>query len=193
MTIITSSSVLQWSFCTVSTIWCLVLMTGRPWHTALHVKAQPLTHITEPFSTQQSSHLEEPGLHLSGFAGDDHVSPSQMLDEAAVENEDDDYWDVQSDDDMIDREDGENTMVASKEFELIRRIHFENTSEFAVRSYDAFLYEGLLTRYKPEYAASPLRNPKTARVFAHFIHVVSLPVPQSLPCPQVKPKDKVKQ
>lgn len=104
-----------------------------------------------------------------------------MLDEAAIEQEDDDYWDVQSDDDMIDREDGENTMVASKEFELIRRIHFENTSEFAVRSYDAFLYEGLLTRYRPEYAASPLRNPKTARVFAHFIHVVSLPVSQSFP------------
>lgn len=156
-------------------------MTGRPWHTALHVRVQPLTHITEPFSAQQLSQLEEPRLHLSGFAGDDHVSPSQMLDEAAIEQEDDDYWDVQSDDDMIDREDGENTMVASKEFELIRRIHFENTSEFAVRSYDAFLYEGLLTRYRPEYAASPLRNPKTARVFAHFIHVVSLPVSQSFP------------
>lgn len=76
---------------------------------------------------------------------------------------------------MIDREDGdgENTMVASKEFEIIRRIHFENSSELGIRRYDAFLYDGLLTRYKPEYAASPLRNPKTARVFAHFIHVVS--------------------
>jgi hypothetical protein len=169
-------------------------MTGRPWHTALHVRVQPLTHITEPFSAQQLPQFEEPRLHLSGFAGDDHVSPSQMLDEAAIEHEDDDYWDVQSDDDMIDREDGENTMVASKEFELIRRIHFENTSEIAVRSYDAFLYEGLLTRYRPEYAASPLRNPKTARVFAHFIHVVSLPVTQPLSSrPQVKTKDKVKQ
>lgn len=110
---------------------------------------------------------------MDGFAGDDHVSPTQVLDEAAVEYEDDDYWDVQSDDEMIDREDGENTMVASKEFELIRRIHFENSNELGIRRYDAFLYDGLLTRYKPEYAASPLRNPKTARVFAHFIHVVS--------------------
>ena len=65
-------------------------------------------------------------------------------------------------------------MVASKEFELIRRIHFENFSESGVRRYAAFLYDGLLTRYKPEYAASPLKNPKTARVFAHFIHVVSV-------------------
>jgi hypothetical protein len=30
-----------------------------------------------------------------------------------------------------------------------------------------------LSQYKPEYAANPLRNPKTARVFAHYIHVVS--------------------
>ena len=118
---------------------------------------------------------KQPRLHLSGFAGGDHVSPSQILDDAAVEYEDDDYWDVQSDEEMIDREDGdnENTMIASKEFEIIRRIHFENISEFGIRRYDAFLYDGLLTRYKPEYAASPLRNPKTARVFAHFIHVVS--------------------
>lgn len=114
-----------------------------------------------------------PRLLLAGFAGDNHISPSQVLDEAAVEYEDDDYWDVQSDDEMVDRDDGENTMVANKEFETIRRIHFENFSELGVRRYDAFLYDGLLTRYKPEYAASPLRNPKTARVFAHFIHVVS--------------------
>ncbi|KAF9694242.1 hypothetical protein EKO04_007819 [Ascochyta lentis] len=117
---------------------------------------------------------EQPRLLLQGFAGDDHVSPSQVLDEAAVEYEDDDYWDVHSDEEMMDRddeEDHENTMVKGKEFEIIRRIHFENFNELGVRRYDAFLYDGLLTRYKPEYAASPLRNPKTARVFAHFIHV----------------------
>lgn len=129
--------------------------------------------ILEQSQSELQSRVEQPQLHLSGFAGDDHVSPSQVLDEAAVEYEDNDYWDVQSDDEMVDREDGENMMVASKEFELIRRIHFENSSEIGVRRYDAFLYDGLLTRYKPEYAASPLRNPKTARVFAHFIHVVS--------------------
>ena len=129
--------------------------------------------LSEQPTTVSQSQTEEPRLLLRGFAGGDHVSPSQVLDEAAVEYEDDDYWDVQSDDEMIDCEDGENAMVASKEFEIIRRIHFENSSELDIRRYDAFLYDGLLTRYKPEYAASPLRNPKTARVFAHFIHVVS--------------------
>lgn len=135
-------------------------------------------HTTEQATADIQSRPEPPRLLLSGFAGDDHVSPSQILDEAAIENEDDDYWDVQSDDEMMDCVEGENTLVASKEFELIRRIHFENSNELGIRRYDAFLYDGLLTRYKPEYAASPLRNPKTARVFAHFIHVVSA----SLPC-----------
>jgi hypothetical protein len=125
-------------------------------------------------AVSQASHTQHQ-LLLDGFGGDDHVSPTQVLDEAAVENEDDDYWDVHSDEEMLDAEDtgNENTMLASKEFNIIRQIHLENSNELDVRRYDAFLYEGLLTQYKPEYAASPLRNAKTARVFAHYIHVVS--------------------
>jgi hypothetical protein len=67
----------------------------------------------------------------------------------------------------------EDALLASKEFNNIRRIHLEKFSELGIRRYDAFLYDGLLSHYRPEYAASPLRNPKTARVFAHYIHVVS--------------------
>lgn len=114
-------------------------------------------------------------LLLHGFGGEDHVSPTQILDEAAVEMEDDDYWDVESDEEMEDAEGGvdETSLLASEEFNNIRRIHYENSNELGIRRYDAFLYDGLLSQYRPEYAASPLRNPKTARVFAHFIHVVS--------------------
>jgi hypothetical protein len=114
-------------------------------------------------------------LQLSGFGGDNHVSPTQVLDEAAIENEDDDYWDVEPDEEMADTEDdsNDNTMLASRDFNIIRRIHQENSNELAIRRHDVFLYDGLLTDYKPEYAASPLRNLKTARVFAHYIHVVS--------------------
>lgn len=116
-----------------------------------------------------------PQMLLSGFGGEDHASPTQLLDEAAVEYEDDDYWDVQSDEDMVDAEyaEDENALLTTKEFNNIRRIHFENFTELGIRRYDAFLYDGLLSHYKPEYTASPLRNPKTARVFAHYIHVVS--------------------
>jgi hypothetical protein len=125
-------------------------------------------------------------LLLGGFGGDDHASPTQVLDEAAIENEDDDYWDVHSDEEMLDAEDGGNDIskLASKEFNIIRKIHLENSNELGIRRYDAFLYEGLLTHYKPEYAASPLRNHKTARVFAHYIHVVRhnhlFPIPTPL-------------
>lgn len=76
---------------------------------------------------------------------------------------------------MLDAEDGnnDNMVLASQEFTTIRRIHLENSNDLGIRRYDAFIYDGLLTGYRPEYAASPLRNPKTARVFAHYIHVVS--------------------
>jgi hypothetical protein len=119
--------------------------------------------------TQQN----EPQLLLSGFGGEDHVSPTQVLDEAAIECEDDDYYDVQSDEEMPDRDDEkeEDMVVLSQDYSLIRRIHFENTSELTVRRYDAFIYDGFLTHYKAENVANPLKNPKTARVFAHFIHI----------------------
>ncbi|KAL6710947.1 hypothetical protein ACN47E_006822 [Coniothyrium glycines] len=116
----------------------------------------------------------EPRLPLHDSSGDDIASPTQMLYDAAVENEDDDYWDVQSDEDMPDADidqDDQAALLASADFSNIRRIHNEHFSELGIRRYDAFLYDGLLTHYKPEHAASPLRNPKTARVFAHYIHV----------------------
>lgn len=136
--------------------------------------ANVLEYTEQPAAITRAQQ-SQPQLLLSGFAGDDHVSPTELLDEAAVENEDDDYWDVHSDEEMVDADDGveEDMALASQEFNLIRRIHVENSNELGIRRYDAFLYEGLLTNYRPEYAASPLRNIKTARVFAHFIHVVS--------------------
>ncbi|KAF1939957.1 hypothetical protein EJ02DRAFT_407413 [Clathrospora elynae] len=128
--------------------------------------------LEQPLAVSQTRQ-HQPQLLLSGFGGDEHSSPTQDLDEAAIENEDDDYWDVQSDEEMLDVEvaEDESALLATAEFNNIRRIHLENINELGIRRYDAFLYDGLLSRYRPEYAASPLRNPKTARVFAHYIHV----------------------
>ena len=86
---------------------------------------------------------------------------------------DDDYWDVESDEEMPDQTDDrdEDTIILSRDFSLIRRIHVESSNELAIRRYDAFIYEGILSRYKAEQVANPLKNPKTARVFAHYIHV----------------------
>ncbi|KAL1800841.1 hypothetical protein ACET3X_001183 [Alternaria dauci] len=132
--------------------------------------SQPV--LEQPFAVSQAQQPQSQ-LLLDGFGGNDHVSPTQVLDEAAIENEDDDYWDVQSDEEMFDAETTEDAqaLLASKELDSIRRIHLENYNELGIRRYDAFLYDGLLSDYRPEYAASPLRNPKTARVFAHYIHV----------------------
>lgn len=136
------------------------------------VKYMPQPVLEQPIAVSQAQR-SQPQLLLSGFGGEDHVSPTQVLDEAAVENEDDDYWDVHSDEEMVDIDTGndEDALLASNDFNNIRRIHLENFNELGIRRYDAFLYDGLLTQYRPEYAASPLRNPKTARVFAHYIHV----------------------
>jgi hypothetical protein len=137
--------------------------------------ADNLISVEQLLAVSQAQKFQ-PQLQLSGFGGDDHVSPTQVLDEAAIENEDDDYWDVEPDEEMLDLEEEESNdsmMLASREFNIIRRIHQEHSNELAIRRHDVFLYDGLLTNYKPEYAANPLRNLKTARVFAHYIHVVS--------------------
>jgi hypothetical protein len=129
--------------------------------------------LTEQPTTAEHAPANQPHIPISGFGGEDHVSPTQVLDEAAVEEMDDDYWDVESDEEMLDSMEGrdEESIVLSRDFSLMRRIHFENTSEIALRRYDTFLYDGILSHYKAEQVANPLKNPKTARVFAHYIHV----------------------
>lgn len=88
---------------------------------------------------------------------------------AAVEFEDDDYYDVDSTDDL-DVEKMSAMDVGSNRLSLMRSIHHAASSGINVRSYDTFLYEGFLDHYRPESVASPLKNPRTAGVFAHFIH-----------------------
>jgi hypothetical protein len=128
---------------------------------------------TEQPNTAEHAPENQTHIPTSGFGGEDHLSPTQVLDEAAVEKMDDDYWDVESDEEMLDSMNGrdEESIVLSRDFSLMRRIHFENTSEIALRRYDTFLYDGILGQYKAEQVANPLKNPKTARVFAHYIHV----------------------
>ena len=58
---------------------------------------------------------------------------------------------------------------AQRDFGMILALHRENTSEWSMRRYDNFIYAGILDYYRAEWVASPLKNPKTARVFAHFI------------------------
>lgn len=108
----------------------------------------------------------------AGFSGASYVySAADLLEDAAVENQDDDYFDVQSDEEM-DFTPGE-TMVklqaTQRDFGMIIDLHRNHTSDLSMRRYDTFLYNGILDTYRAETVANPLRNPRTARVFAHFI------------------------
>ncbi|KAF2469656.1 uncharacterized protein BDR25DRAFT_46870 [Lindgomyces ingoldianus] len=128
--------------------------------------------LEQPVAEPQATQSFQWQLLMSGFGGDDHVSPTQVLDEAAVEYVDDEYFDVEPDEEMPDEEEGqdEDAMVLSRDFSLMQQLHHENNNELAPRSYDNFLFEGFLTHYCAENVANPLKNPKTARVFAHFVH-----------------------
>jgi cell division protein FtsB len=94
-----------------------------------------------------------------------------LLEQAAVENEDDDYFDVQSDEEMEIPPDQtvRRLQENQRDFGMIVALHREHTSELSMRRYDTFIYAGILDHYRAEWVANPLRNPKTARVFAHFI------------------------
>ncbi|KAL0257066.1 hypothetical protein SLS55_007876 [Diplodia seriata] len=111
------------------------------------------------------------GLQTSGFSAH-HTSPTEALQEAAVEYEDDDYYDVHSDDEMELLPAQEQALAhgQQRDFELMMQIHQDSVNELNVRHYNTFLYSGILDHYRAEQVANPLRNPQTARVFAHFIH-----------------------
>ncbi|KKY21787.1 putative c6 finger domain [Diplodia seriata] len=131
----------------------------------------------DPFSggqrtpTTQQAVPFQGGLQTSGFSAH-HTSPTEALQEAAVEYEDDDYYDVHSDDEMELLPAQEQALAhgQQRDFELMMQIHQDSVNELNVRHYNTFLYSGILDHYRAEQVANPLRNPQTARVFAHFIH-----------------------
>lgn len=90
-----------------------------------------------------------------------------------METVDDDYFDVQSEDEM----EIENVALAMRDYNRHHKLsgmlnsNHINIPELQMRRYDTFIYEGMLDYYRVEEHANPLRNPATARVFAHFIAV----------------------
>lgn len=99
------------------------------------------------------------------------LSPANMLNAAAVEAQDDDYYDIGSDEEI----DFDTSAVSTNGYQRQRTLskilalNQISTRELQVRRYDTFIYEGILDHYRVEEVANPLRNPATARVFAHFI------------------------
>ncbi|KAK6433713.1 hypothetical protein LTR95_010107 [Oleoguttula sp. CCFEE 5521] len=100
-----------------------------------------------------------------------HHTPTQLLTDAAVEVQDDDYYDVQSDEEMEFESSTAITTNHRPQRMLQRMLHNNRMNEqnMQIRRYDTFLENGMLDHYRVDEVANPLRNPATARVFAHFI------------------------
>ncbi|KAH8691420.1 hypothetical protein BGW36DRAFT_431968 [Talaromyces proteolyticus] len=85
--------------------------------------------------------------------------------QAALYEDEDEYYDVDSDDEMHEVTEAEgfnqmNLIMASAK-----------QDDTAMRSYNTFLNEpDILASYQPSMGSSPLNNPKTARIWVHFIH-----------------------
>lgn len=80
-------------------------------------------------------------------------------------DETEDFYDVESDEEMADQTQAEGYNQLS----LI--MASANHDDGSLRSFTTHLNEpNILATYYPTLGSSPLNNPKTARVFAHFIH-----------------------
>ncbi|KAJ5702806.1 hypothetical protein N7488_010354 [Penicillium malachiteum] len=82
-----------------------------------------------------------------------------------VEHETEDYFDVESDDEM-------NEQTQTEGFNQLNLIMASAANDDRrLRSFTTHLNEpNILASYHPTLGSSPLNNPKTARIFAHFIH-----------------------
>ena len=95
----------------------------------------------------------------------DHQNQQYQPQIVYVEDENDDYFDVDSDDEMA----GPSQVEGYNQLSLI--MASANNDESRFRSFTAHLNEpNILASYTPSLGSSPLNNPTTARIFAHFIH-----------------------
>ena len=126
------------------------------------------TFVPQP---QQLSNPTTPEFYEHQAQVEGSQEHSQWLADAAVEVVDDEYYDVDSDEDM----DIDNPAVIVQDRRrqhtlnnVLMRQHFD-MENMQIRRYDTFLQDNMLAHYRVEYHANPLKNPATARVFAHFI------------------------
>ncbi|KAL4875302.1 hypothetical protein BJY04DRAFT_166453 [Aspergillus karnatakaensis] len=89
------------------------------------------------------------------------LSPFEYIDE-----EDDDYYDVESDEEVPEQ------VVAMQDFNQLNMVMASaNRDETQLRLFTTYLNEpNVLASYHPTFSSSPLNNPKTARIFLHFIN-----------------------
>ena len=145
---------------------------------------RPIDYQPPPVKTEHGSHAEFIAVpvtqtqdHMTPefYEHEEHVTtdhtPTYFLTQAAVETQDDDYYDVHSDEETDVHTLALTTVDQERQRELQRILQVADIpiQDLQTRRYDTFIHGGALKNYKPEEVASPLRNPTTARVFAHFI------------------------
>jgi len=104
-----------------------------------------------------------------------YTTPQRLLEEAAIEAQDDDYFDVDSEDDDTDEAYNihDYTQDARRAYNnpnTLMRIGSLRSREHLQESY---AISQALDTYRPERVANPLKNEMTARVFAHFVRVTA--------------------
>lgn len=156
--------------------WQLHSYTPRP-ELQIPIDYQPPTvSKPSPASFGKAPSVQPPHRRHSEYYGDHTATnvPSHLLNAAAVEAHDDDYYDVQSDDEMeMDETSAMTTSDSIKQRRLTQLLehHSITVREAEMRRYDTFIYDGILDHYRLDDHANPLRNRATAMVFAHFIAV----------------------
>jgi hypothetical protein len=131
--------------------------------------------------------LQTPQAHAQGrFQFDDDVTlaaPASMdlnslLSAAAVRAQDDDYYDVYADEAEREHLTGDvemgqygGEMGTQTTLSGLLGMNQMIALDQQTRTYDTFLYPGILDQYRAEQAANPLKNDATKRIFAHFISV----------------------
>ncbi|KXT01167.1 hypothetical protein AC578_623 [Pseudocercospora eumusae] len=119
----------------------------------------------------ESAHQTTPEYYDHEYHAPQDATPTYLLSTAAVEYQDDDYYDIHSDEEQ----DVDTAMIQGRDHQrqqTLTRILARNqisARDLQIRRYDTFLYAGILDKYRVENVANPLKNPATARVFAHFI------------------------
>lgn len=137
---------------------------------------QPQYNIQQNAQFQARVEVEDhttPEYYDQEYHAPQNVTPNFLLNAAAVEYQDDDYYDIQSEEEQDVITSTQNGRAYHPQRILNKMLVNNQISgrDLQIRRYDTFLYAGILDKYKVENVANPLRNPATARVFAHFISV----------------------
>ena len=140
--------------------------------TSLHMSAYLYTK-PPPIPIMQQQYEHPPELFRHVRYGPSIDTTDTLLKQAAIERQDDDYYDVDEEVDFDTIESDALDHEHEKGLQRVLRVNNISISDFHTRRYDTFMYAGMLDHYRAEEAASPLKNPATARVFAHFIAVTA--------------------